>query len=279
VMGLTLSAGDVATLEEITEGWVAALQLAALSTQGREDVSSFVEAFSGSNRHVLDFLAEEVLERQPESVREFLLETSVLERMSATLCEALTGCDDGQEMLEWLERENLFVVPLDDERGWYRYHHLFAEFLCGRLRREGPELVRELHLRASRWYERSGRTFEAVEHALAGGHYERAADLVEPVTREMWSRGEVVTLLGWLWRLPGEAKRGHPKMFLDQATALVVMGRLDEIGAPLREGESAAASLEDSRRRHLLGYAAGVRSWRARSTASRGKRSSSPTGR
>ena len=128
-MGLTLSAEDVAALEEITEGWVAALQLAALSMQGREDVSGFVEAFSGSNRHVLDFLAEEVLERQPEDVREFLLETSVLERMSAPLCDALTGRYDGQEMLERLERENLFVVAFDDERRWYRYHHLFADFL------------------------------------------------------------------------------------------------------------------------------------------------------
>src|SRR5215213_461822 len=135
VMGLTLSAGDVATLEEITEGWVAALQLAALSTQGREDVSSFVEAFSGSNRHVLDFLTEEVLARQPDDVREFLLETSVLERMSAPLCNALTVRNDGQEMLERLERENLFVVPLDDERRWYRYPHLFAAFLRGRLER------------------------------------------------------------------------------------------------------------------------------------------------
>ena len=141
VMGLTLSAGDVASLEEITEGWVAALQLAALSMLDREDVSGFVEAFSGSNRHVLDFLAEEVLERQPEEVREFLLKTSVLESMSAPLCDALTGRYDGQIMLERLERENLFVVALDDERRWYRYHHLFADFLRGRLLGEIPERV------------------------------------------------------------------------------------------------------------------------------------------
>ncbi|MDQ3589466.1 MAG: helix-turn-helix transcriptional regulator, partial [Actinomycetota bacterium] len=121
VMGLALSARDVAALEEITEGWVAALQLAALSMRDREDVSGFVRAFSGSNRHILDFLAEEVLGRQPESVREFLLRTSVLESMTALLCDALTGRDDGQEILERLERENLFVVPLDDERRWYRY--------------------------------------------------------------------------------------------------------------------------------------------------------------
>jgi LuxR family transcriptional regulator, maltose regulon positive regulatory protein len=138
VMGLTLSAADVAALVEVTEGWVAALQLAALSMRDLEDVSGFVEAFSGSNRHVLDFLAEEVLQHQPEGVREFLLKTSVLESMTAPLCDALTSHADGQEMLERLERENLFVVPLDDERLWYRYHHLFADFLRGRLGRESP---------------------------------------------------------------------------------------------------------------------------------------------
>jgi LuxR family transcriptional regulator, maltose regulon positive regulatory protein len=138
VMGLTISAADVAALEEVTEGWIAALQLAALSMRDREDVSGFVETFSGSNRHVLDFLAEEVLQHQPEGVREFLLKTSVLESMTAPLCDALTSHADGQEMLERLERENLFVVPLDDERLWYRYHHLFADFLRGRLGRESP---------------------------------------------------------------------------------------------------------------------------------------------
>ena len=165
----------MATLEEITEGWVAALQLAALSTQGREDVSSFVEAFSGSNRHVLDFLTEEVLARQPDDVREFLLETSVLERMSAPLCNALTGRNDGQEMLERLERENLFVVPLDDERRWYRYHHLFADFLRGRLERNRPERVEELHRTAAACCERNELVDEAVRHAQAAGDPEWVA--------------------------------------------------------------------------------------------------------
>jgi len=263
-MGLALSGRDVAALEEVTEGWVAALQLAALSMRDREDVSGFVEAFSGSNRHVLDFLADEVLEQQPEDVREFLLKTSVLGRMAAPLCEALTARSDGQVMLERLDRENLFVVSLDDERRWYRYHHLFADFLKSRLERERPRLAGELHLRASDWYERSGRAFEALEHALSGGDHERAADLVERVAREMWSRGEVVTLLGWLRNLPEEAKRRRPKLFLDQATALVLMGRLDEADVPLQEAERAAADGEEARRRYLLGYAAGVRSWRAR---------------
>ncbi|MGH3106585.1 MAG: helix-turn-helix transcriptional regulator, partial [Rubrobacteraceae bacterium] len=202
VMGLTLSAADVASLEEITEGWVAALQLAALSMRDREDVSGFVEAFSGSNRHVLDFLAEEVLERQPEEVREFLLKTSVLERMSAPLCDALTSRDDGQGMLERLERENLFVVALDDERRWYRYHHLFADFLRSRLLSgEIPELVAsELHLRASGWYEDNSLEVEAIGHALlaseADPHHEVASRLIERGVRGAWSRGEGPTVLG-----------------------------------------------------------------------------------
>jgi LuxR family maltose regulon positive regulatory protein len=179
-MGLALSGRDVAALEEVTEGWVAALQLAALSMRDREDVSGFVEAFSGSNRHVLDFLADEVLEQQPEDVREFLLKTSVLGRMAAPLCEALTARSDGQVMLERLDRENLFVVSLDDERRWYRYHHLFADFLKSRLERERPRLAGELHLRASDWYERSGRAF---------GRWSMHFRAVTTSGRRTWSSG------------------------------------------------------------------------------------------
>ena len=138
-MGLELSAEDIAALEGRTEGWIAGLQLAALSMRDRRDVSGFVRAFSGSHRDVLDYLAEEVLERQPESIRRFLLETSVLDYLSGSLCDAVTGRYDGQQMLERLERENLFVVALDEERHWYRYHHLFADFLRTRLERESPE--------------------------------------------------------------------------------------------------------------------------------------------
>src|SRR5918997_2388088 len=159
VMGLDLSAEDVAKLEERTEGWVAGLQLAALSMRDREDLPGFVESFSGSHRDVLDFLAEEVLERQPAHAREFLLKTSILDALSGPLCDALTGRSDGDEVLKGLERENLFVVALDDERRWYRYHHLFADFLRGRLRRESPELASVLHVRAAEWNEREGRVF------------------------------------------------------------------------------------------------------------------------
>src|SRR5215208_5804014 len=224
VMGLTLSAADMAALEKVTEGWVAALQLAALSMRDREDVSGFVETFSGSNRHILDFLAEEVLERQPEGVREFLLKTSVLERMSAPLCDALTGHDDGQEMLERLERENLFVIALDDERHWYRYHHLFANVLRSRLQREHPERIRELHRQAAAWYERNDWTSEAVRHALVAQEHDRAADLVEHVARKMWNRGQVMTLLGWLEALPEETRRRRPQLLLQYSAALLWVG-------------------------------------------------------
>src|ERR671910_1425337 len=275
VMRLTLSAADVATLEAITEGWIAALQLAALSMRGREDVSGFVETFSGSNRHVLDFLAEEVLERQPEGVREFLLKTSVPERMSAPLCDALTGRNDGQQMLERLEHDNLFVIALDDERHWYRYHHLFADVLRSRLQREQPERIRELHRRAAAWYERNGWTSEAVRHALAAQENDRAADLVEQVARKMWNRGEVMTLLGWLEALPEEVMRRRPQLLLQYSAALLWVGRLDDVEPLVQEIERAVGvsgegrdeglrtSADEPLRQVLLGGAAATRSWHA----------------
>jgi ATP/maltotriose-dependent transcriptional regulator MalT len=265
-MGLELSADDIAALEGVTEGWVAALQLAALTMQDRGDVSGFVEAFSGSNRHVLDFLSEEVLEQQPEDVRRFLLDTAVLERMSASLCNALTGRDDGQLMLEKLERENLFVVPLDDERRWYRYHRLFADFLRGRLAREDPERLAPLHLRASEWCEENGLVAEAVRHALTAEDHERAADLVERVVGEVWFRGEAATLLGWLESLPEGAKRRRPRLLLEQATALMWVGRLDGVEPLVREAERVVETVwgpESIHRRYLMGFAAAARAWHA----------------
>jgi LuxR family transcriptional regulator, maltose regulon positive regulatory protein len=242
VMGLSLSEVDVAALEEVTEGWVAALQLAALSMRGRKDPSGFVESFSGSNRHVLDFLAEEVLGRQTEGVREFLLATSVLERMSAPLCDALTGRSDAQGMLERLERENLFVVALDDERDWYRYHHLFRDFLRGRLRRESPELLSESHLRAASWYEREGWASEAVEHALAAGDDEWAARLVDRHIGAMLTRGEGTTVRRWMSELPPALVRSRPRLCLAQATRAMLDGRLDEFERLLDDAERALAA-------------------------------------
>ncbi len=269
VMGLALSAEDVAALEEVTEGWVAALQLAALSMQDREDVTGFVRAFSGSNRHVLDFLAEEVLERQPEDVRDFLLRTSVLERMSAPLCDALTDLSDSQAMLERLERDNLFVVGLDDERRWYRYHHLFAEFLRGRLTHEDRKLAGGLHLRASGWHERRGMTSEAIRHALCASDsdpgYELAARLVEGEAKRAWGSGEGATVLGWLEALPEEARRRRPRLLLEHAMALALTGRPDDAEPLVGEAERAAEDI-GSDRPYILGFASAIRCFRARLT-------------
>src|SRR5581483_12001038 len=165
VMGLGLAAPEVAALAGRTEGWVAALQLAALSLQGRDDMAGFIAGFAGDDRYIVDYLVEEVLQRQPAAVRRFLLHTSILERLSAPLCEAVTGNDGGQAMLAALDRGNLFVVALDDRRRWYRYHHLFADVLRAHLQDEQPDQLPELHRRASAWYERAGDPSEAIRHA------------------------------------------------------------------------------------------------------------------
>ena len=188
VMGLDLSADQISALEGHTEGWIAGLQMAALSMRGREDLEGFIAAFSGSHRYVVGYLVGEVLGGQSERVHDFLLRTSVLDRMCGPLCDALTGHGDGQATLEWTEGANLFTIPLDDERLWYRYHHLFADVLRGRLRGETPDRVPELHLRASEWYAAHGLPEEAVSHALAADDPERAADLVEGSAQTMWDR-------------------------------------------------------------------------------------------
>jgi LuxR family transcriptional regulator, maltose regulon positive regulatory protein len=263
LMKLNLSAEDVVALEERTEGWIAGLQLAALSMRDRKDVSGFIRSFSGSHRDILDYLAEEVLERQSGQVRGFLLETSIAEHLTGALCDALTGRDDGQAMLERLERENLFVVALDDERRWYRYHHLFADFLRGRLMRERPKSTGELHLRASGWHEDNGHLPEAVGHALSTPDHDLAARLIEKGVEGAVERGEGTTALRWLEALPTEAKRLRPRLFVEHAVALVISGRPDDAEPLLKEAERAAEA-DGENGRFLLGFASAVRSWRAR---------------
>src|SRR5919199_1550229 len=195
VMDLRLSAADIAALEERTEGWIAGLQLAALSMQGRDDVPSFIQAFAGDHRYIMDYLVNEVLQRQPEDVRRFLLQTSILDRLTGPLCDAVTGQEGGSARLEALERGNFFVVPLDEQRRWYRYHHLFADVLSAHLRAEQPNQVPMLHRRASEWYERHGSAADAIRHALAAEDFERAAGLVELAVPEMLrSRQEAMLL-------------------------------------------------------------------------------------
>jgi LuxR family maltose regulon positive regulatory protein len=220
-MGLELPAEDIALLETRTEGWIAGLQLAALSMRGRSDTAGFIESFTGSHRFVLDYLVEEVLERQPKRVRSFLLETPILDRLCGPLCEAVTGRKDSRELLVALERSNLFVVPLDDERHWFRYHHLFADVLQARAIEEQPDQVPKLHRRASEWYEQAGLSSDAIRHALAAGNFERAAALIELEARAMLMGRREETFLGWLGELPDEEVRRRPVLGVYYALALV----------------------------------------------------------
>ncbi len=239
VMGLGLSADDVATLESHTEGWIAGLQLAALSMQEEQNVPRFVNAFNGSHRYVLDYLGDEVLRRQPLDLQSFLLQTSILQRLSGPLCDAVTGQSNGQEMLESLERASLFTVPLDGERRWYRYHNLFADFLRGMLRQTQSERLRDLHLRASEWHERNGFAVTAIDHALAAGDFVRASCLIEKTAEAMLMHGEARTLLSWLEALPSEVVRSRPGLCLAHAWVLVLARRLDEVEPCLQDAVEA----------------------------------------
>ncbi len=203
-MGLNLSAAESATLETRTEGWIAGLQLAALSMQGHQDIPKFIQEFAGDHRYIVDYLVEEVLQRQPEPVRSFLLQTAILDRLSGPLCDAVTGQAEGKARLDALERGNFFVVPLDDKRHWYRYHHLFADVLSAHLREEQPDHVPILHRRACEWYEQNGLRADAIRHALAAEDFARAAALIELAVPEMRRSRQEATLLGWLKVLPDE---------------------------------------------------------------------------
>ncbi len=237
MMGLRLTARDVAALEARTEGWIAALQLAALSMQGRDDVAGFIAGFAGDDRYVVDYLVEEVLQRQTDRVQAFLLQTSILGRLSGPLCDAVTGQGGGKAMLEALDRGNLFTVPLDDRRQWYRYHHLFADMLQARLLDEQPGQVPDLHRRASAWYERSGEQPVAIGHALAARDFGQAADLIERALPAMRKTRQEVTVHGWLKALPDEVVRVRPMLSFAMARALLDTGELEGVEARLRDAE------------------------------------------
>jgi LuxR family maltose regulon positive regulatory protein len=237
VMGLELTTQDMAALEGRTEGWIAALQLAALTMQGRDDVADFISGFAGDDRYVVDYLVEEVVQRQPPAVQNFLLQTSILGRLSGALCDAVTDQRGGKALLESLDRSNLFLVPLDDQRRWYRYHHLFADVLRARLHDEQPAHVPDLHRRASAWYERNGEPSVAISHALAAPDFERAADLIEraiPATRR--DRQET-TARGWLERLPDDLIRNRPVLAVFYAGSMLTVGELEGVEERLAEAE------------------------------------------
>ncbi|HEY7432992.1 MAG TPA: LuxR C-terminal-related transcriptional regulator [Streptosporangiaceae bacterium] len=243
-IGGDLPAAAVAALASRTEGWAAGLQLAALSLRGRADPASFVAAFSGSHRYILDYLAEEVLERQSEEVRTFLLETSVLERLSGELCDAVTGRAGGQAMLERVERANLFLLPLDETRDWWRYHHLFAELLRARLQQERPGRAVALHRNAAAWHEEHGLADDAVRHALGAGDAGWAARLVERHADELiYLRGEGTTVTRWLAALPPEVTGSRPRLLVTQAALALLSRRAETVEGLL---DAASRAFEDA---------------------------------
>jgi LuxR family maltose regulon positive regulatory protein len=237
VAGLQLAESDVSALEKRTEGWITGLQLAALSMKDREDISGFIQAFTGSNRYVLDYLTEEVLQRQPPDTQSFLLETAILERLTGPLCDAVTGRQDGKAMLSTLDQANLFLTTLDDERRWYRYHRLFADLLRARLVEALSHRVADLHQRASAWFEQEGLLDDAVSHAIAGGDPGRVAAIIETHGMQLLMQGELTTLLRWIQDLPEEKIQASARICVSHAWALLLTGRAQMVEPRLQQAE------------------------------------------
>jgi LuxR family maltose regulon positive regulatory protein len=246
-MGLDLAPGDVEALEARTEGWIVGLQLAAVSLQGRTDAHEFIAAFSGSHHYVLEYLTAEVVRRQTEPVRGFLIQTAILDSLCGSLCDALTGDNDGGAMLADLHRRNLFIVPLDDERRWYRYHHLFADLLGNLLRKElPPERIRELHRRASEWHARNGDLDETIVHALQAQDFEQAASAIERAAQTIVAQGRLTTLLRWLEALPEALLRARPRLRLYHGWALNLSGQIEAAERILQETKATLQGLPPS---------------------------------
>lgn len=245
VMGLDLDVDAVTALEQRTEGWIAGIQLAALSLRHRPDSSAFLQSFSGSHRFVLDYLSEEVLSQQEADVQAFLCETAILTRLCGPLCDAVTERQGGQGMLDWLEQANLFVCALDLQRQWYRYHPLFADVLRNRLQQTQPDRLTILHQRASRWYEQHGVFPEAIRHALEAQDFERAARLLEEQGFEVVLHGQIKTALDWVGLLPEPLVRARPLLCVLHASALVLSNRVKEAEARLDQAEQKLRMIAD----------------------------------
>jgi LuxR family transcriptional regulator, maltose regulon positive regulatory protein len=251
VLGLDLGAEDIARLQERTEGWVAGLYLAALSLRGRTDATAFIAAFAGDNRHIVDYLGIEVLEGQPEDIRSFLLQTSILDRLSGPLCDAVTGMSGSERALEQIERSNLFLVPLDPNAEWRRYHHLFGELLRHELARTEPELVPELHRRAAAWYRDCGLTHEAILHALDAGDLDEARELIALHWTPFFNLGRTATVGSWLDALPAGAVAEDARLCIARAWLAMDRGRLVEVQQWIDAAEEALSSFPDPERDEL----------------------------
>ncbi len=239
VMGLTLTSEEVTSLDSRVEGWIAGLQLAGLALQGKTDTAAFIASFAGDHHYVLDYLGDEILDHQPEAIQQFLLQTSILERLNADLCSTVIGAVESQSVLEHLERHHFFVVALDDKRQWYRYHRLFADFLHHRLKLKYPDHVKELHQQASQWFERNGLQAEAIGHALAAQDHERAAELVQGIAELLiWRRAEHNTLLGWLTALPDSVMQRYPRLYLYHAWMLYLINQLSAAEQCIHDAEN-----------------------------------------
>lgn len=239
---LELTSEDIAALSTRTEGWAVALQLVSIYLQGRTNVSNFVHTITGSHRYILDYLVEEVLQQQSDASQTFLLQTAILDSLSAPLCDAVTGQNNGLTMLEHLQRNNLFIVSLDDEPRWYRYHHLFAGFLRVRLQAEQPDLQPTLHRQAAEWYQKHEYLAEAISHYLKAGELEAIADLIEEQDEYFLVRGENATLRGWIEALPKALVRTRPRLSITYAWALVAIGDVDALESGLQDVEHALAT-------------------------------------
>ena len=238
---LELDQGDVAALHQRTEGWIAGLQLLALSLRGHADARQLIQSFTGSDRYILDYLVDEVFQRQPPDVQDFLLKTSILDRFSAPLCDAVADRGDSHTLLSSLEHANLFIIPLDPAREWYRYHHLFADLLGHRLRIEAPHAEPQLHRRASQWYADHGFRDDAIHHALAAADWERAAELISIASNDLLKRGETVTLLNWYGALPPDFVQARSSLCLEYSWSLIFAAQLDEAEILSAAGRAACA--------------------------------------
>lgn len=251
VMKLKLSNEEIAILAGRTEGWVASLQMAGISIKGHENTPDFVSRFSGSHSYILDYLTDEVLSHLDENIRSFLLQTSILKRMTSALCNTVTGCEESEAIIKHLETANLFVEPLDKERHWYRYHQLFADLLSAQLAREYPDQESNLHKKASSWFEHEGLTEEAIYHALAADDVNKAADLIEKVVASFIERSEISTVLTLLNRLPKEVIIRRSWLCIGNAWALLLGGQLDKV-----EGFTQAAEMSIEETTELSGETA-----------------------